>query len=68
MEYRIVYANGKCQNYANSRKDLFEWISILKDEVITDIQKISKSGKSESVIEKYRKYIKENSSAPNRPK
>lgn len=68
MEYRIVYANGKCQNHANSRKDLLEWISILKNEVITDIQKICKNGKSESVFEKYRKYIKENSFAPSRPK
>lgn len=68
MEYRIEYANGKCQNYASSRKDLLQWLSILKDELITDIQNIFKNGKSESVIEKYRKYLKENSPAPNRPK
>ena len=68
MEYRIVYASGKCQNYANSRKDLLEWISILKDEVITDIHKICKNGKSESVLETYKKYIKENSFTPSRPK
>lgn len=61
MEYLIEYANGKCQNYARNRKDLLEWLSILKDEVITDIQKICNNGKSESVIEKYRKYLKENS-------
>ena len=63
MEYRIVYGNGKCQNYANSRKDLLEWFSILKDEVITDIQKIYKNGQSESVFGKYRKYLKQNSPA-----
>lgn len=68
MGYRIEYANGNCQNYANNRKDLLEWLSILKDEVITDIQKIFKNGKSESVIDKYRKYLKENSPAPHRPK
>ena len=68
MGYRIEYANGNCQNYANNRKDLLEWLSILKDEVITDIQKICKNGKSESVIEKYRKYLKANSPAPNLPK
>ena len=64
MEYRIEYANGNCQNYANGRKDLLEWLSILKEEVVTDIQKICKNGKSESVMEKYRKYLKENSPAP----
>ena len=61
MGYRIEYAGGNCRNYANNRKDLLEWLSILRDEVITDIQKIYKNGKSESVIEKYRKYIKEKS-------
>ena len=68
MEYRIEYADGKCHNHATGRKDLLEWLSVLKDEVITDIQKIQKNGKSESVIGKYRKYLKENSPAPNRPK
>lgn len=58
MEYRIEYANGNCHNYANNRKDLLEWLSILRDEVITDIQKIWKDGKTESVMEKYMKYIK----------
>ena len=61
MKYRIEYANGNCRNYANNRKDLLEWLSILKDEVITDIQKICKNGKSEFVMEKYRKYLKEKS-------
>lgn len=64
MEYRITYANGKCHNYAHSRKDLLEWLSILKDEFITDVQKINKKGNSESVFEKYRKYLKQNSLAP----
>ena len=68
MEYRIDYANWNCHNYASSRKDLLEWLSILKDEVITDIQKICKNGKCESVIEKYRKYLKENSPVRHRPK
>lgn len=58
MEYRIEYANGKCRNYAHSRKDLLEWLSTLKDEVITDIRKIYKSGVEDSVLEKYERYIK----------
>lgn len=58
MEYRIEYANGKCRNYANSRKDLLEWLKILKDETITDICKIYKSGVENSVLEKFRGFIK----------
>ena len=58
MLYRIEYADGKCRNFANSRKDLLEWLKLLKDETITDIRKIYKSGVSDSVWEKYMKYIK----------
>ncbi|GEM_PF-155460 len=58
MRYRIEYANGKCCNFANSRPDLIKWLSILSGEVITDIRKLYKSGVSDSVIEKYEKFIK----------
>ena len=68
MRYRIEYADGKCRNYASSRKDLLEWLSILKDEVITDIRKIYKNGIEDSVLEKYQKYLKENSLTHHRPK
>ena len=58
MEYRIEYADGKCCNWANGRKDLLEWLAILKDEVITNIEKVYKNGKKESVLKKYESYIK----------
>lgn len=58
MMYRITYATGQCSNYAHSRKDLLEWLKILKDETITKIQKISKEGNTEEVTDRYRKYIK----------
>lgn len=58
MRYQINYASGKCCNFANSRKELLEWLAILRGETITDIRKIYKSGVSDSVIEKYKKYIK----------
>lgn len=58
MEYRIEYAGGKCCNFAHSRKDLFEWLKLLKDETITDIRKVYKSGVTESVMEKYIKFLK----------
>lgn len=59
MMYRIEYAGGNCHNTAYNRKDLLEWLRILKDEVITDIRKIYKSGRSESVLTKYVKRQKE---------
>ena len=57
MLYRIEYADGKCYNFANGSKKLIEWLKILKDETITDIIKMYKSGSEDSVIEKYRKYL-----------
>lgn len=58
MTYRIVYENGRCCNFAHSRKDLLEWLQILKDETITDIRKVYKNGVSDSVMEKYEKFVK----------
>ena len=57
MLYRIEYANSKCYNFAHSREDLLSWLKLLKDETITDIRKVYKSGATDSVIEKYKKYI-----------
>lgn len=57
MRYRIEYASGRCCNFANSRTDLIEWLKLLKDETITDIRKLYKSGVSDSVMEQYQKYI-----------
>jgi hypothetical protein len=57
MTYRIEYAGGKCCNFAHSSRDLISWLKLLKDENITDIRKIYKSGASDSVLEKYRQYI-----------
>lgn len=53
MLYKITYEEGRCHNYANSRKDLLEWLGLLKDEVITEIKKIAKNGKTEIVTDKY---------------
>ena len=57
MQYKIIYLDGKCCNYANSRKDLLEWLALLHDEKIDDIRKMYKSGVSDSVMEKYEKYM-----------
>ena len=53
MQYQIEYAEGRCCSFANSSKDLIEWLKLLKDETITDIRKLYKSGVSDSVIETY---------------
>ena len=53
MRYRIEYADGRCCNFANSRKDLLDWLKLLKDEQIVDIRKIYKSGVTDSVLDSY---------------
>ena len=49
MMYQIIYAEGRCSNMANSRKDLREWMKLLKDEAITDIRKVYANGESVSI-------------------
>ena len=43
----------------NSRKDLLDWLKLLKDEQIVDIRKIYKSGVIDSVLDSYRSYLKQ---------
>ena len=57
MRYRIEYADGQCCNYANGRKELLEWLKLLRGEEITDIRKVYKSGVTDSVFEKYQSYV-----------
>ncbi len=64
MRYRIEYADGRCCNFANSSKNLVEWLKLLKDEAITDIRKLYRSGVSDSVMETYKKYIGTGVAAP----
>ena len=64
MRYRIEYADGRCCNYANGRKDLLEWLKLLKDETLTDIRKVYKSGVTDSVMETYKPYLNQNGGTP----
>ena len=57
MRYRIEYAENRCCNFANNRKELIECLKLLKNESITDIRKLYKSGVSDSVMDEYKKYI-----------
>lgn len=59
MRYRIEYADGRCCNFVNSRKDLLDWLKALKDEKIVDIRKVYKNGVTDSVIDNYRSYLKQ---------
>lgn len=56
MKYRIEYAE-KCCKFVNSSKELIQYLLNLKNETITDIRKLYKSGVSDSVMETYQKYI-----------
>jgi hypothetical protein len=58
MRYRIEYADGRCCNFANSRKDLLDWLKLLKHEKIADIRKVYKNGVTDSVLDNYRRYLK----------
>lgn len=57
MKYIIIYNNKQNHNYASSRSDLLHRLKILKDEHINDIRKIYKTGISDSVFDKYTRYI-----------
>lgn len=56
MKYRIEYANGKCCSFVNNSKDLIDLLKHLKNETISDIRKIYKSGVTDSVKDIYAKY------------
>ncbi len=43
MRYRIEYADGRRCNFANSRKDLLDWLKALKDEKLLISEKCTKT-------------------------
>lgn len=57
MRYRIEYASEKCCDFANSRNDLIERLTLLKEETVTDIRKLYKNGASDSVMDMYKQLI-----------
>lgn len=58
MRYRIEYTDNRRCKIAESRKDLIALLETLKNSVVADVRKIYKSGVSDSVMDKYRKYIR----------
>lgn len=59
MRYRIEYTDGRCCNFANNRKDLLDWLKLLKHEKIADIRKVYKNVVTDSVLDNYRRYLKQ---------
>ncbi len=57
MKYRIEYIDGRHCDFADSRKDLIK--KLQGDTGITDIRKVYKNGTTDSVMEIYKKYLRE---------
>ncbi|MBU5281903.1 hypothetical protein KQI13_09910 [Anaerostipes hadrus] len=58
MRYRIEYTDERRYSFVNNSKDLIDLLKHLKNETISDIRKIYKSGVTDSVKDTYSKYIK----------
>lgn len=58
MKYRIEFADRRCCNIANSRKELIERLQTLERGAVEDIRKVYKSGVSDSVKDIYERYTK----------
>lgn len=59
MVYRVEYSDDSGDRcvFAFGSKTLIRRLKLLKDFVISDIRKYYKNGVSDSVIDKYRKFI-----------
>lgn len=57
MKYRIEYESSFCK-FAENRADLLTIISSVTANKITDIRKLYKNGVSDSVMDKYEKFIR----------
>lgn len=57
MRYRIEFTDGSRCRFANCRNDLINQLEICKTSLIADIRKIYKNGISDSVLDKYQKYL-----------
>lgn len=58
MRYRIERTKGQYCHFANSRKELLDYLKHAPAGTVTDIRKIYKSGVTDSVMEIYLPYIK----------
>ena len=58
MRYRIERTKGQYCHFANSWKELLDYLKHAPVGTVTDIRKIYKSGVTDSVMEIYLPYIK----------
>lgn len=58
MMYRIEYAVDGYSSYPRNRNELIEELQRMGREMIVDIRKLYKNGVSDSVLEKYEKYMR----------
>lgn len=63
MKFRIEYTDRKFPEYIIGRKNLLDHLKNLKRKSVADIRKIYKSGVSDSVLEKYGKYMAQGETA-----
>lgn len=63
MKFRIEYTDRKFPDYVIGRKNLLDHLKNLKRKSVADIRKIYKSGVSDSVLEKYGKYMAQGETA-----
>ena len=54
---RYEFTDGRRCSFASDSKSLIQNLKLLKREVVADIRKLYKSGVSDSVMNKYKKYI-----------
>ena len=66
MKYRIEFSDRGCCKFASNRKDLIEQLALLKDRNVSDIWKVYKNGSSDSVLDRYRTFIKNKMPLPAR--
>lgn len=63
MKFRIEYTDRKFPEYVIGRKNLLDHLKNLERKSVADIRKIYKSGVSDSVLEKYGKYMAQGETA-----
>ena len=68
MRYRIEYADGRCNSYANGTNELIGKLQESKRGEIADVRKVFKSGATDSVMDIYAKHIGQKSVQGNKYK
>ena len=58
MMYRIEYVVGGYISFPRNRNELIEELQRMEREMIIDVRKLYKNGVSDSVLEKYEKYMR----------